>query len=337
MISFKESENTKSTVRTFLSAFGAVMGIIFLILVFAGCGDRQTVDLTYRRAAVLHADGEVGAIEHIENDAEEELKLHAAQAFIYDADLGKYLYLRGSDKILYPASTTKLLTALYALELLSPEELITPGEELTFKNEQSAIAFIKEHHTLSVEMLIEGMMLPSGGDAAYALAAAGGYALSKADISASEAVDLFIQGMNEYAKEIGMCGSNFTSPDGFHDPENYSTLEDMTILALAASKNEIIMKYASLPSASVTYASGHTNTWRNTNRMLHEEDEYYSPYVTGLKTGTLEGNSCLICTFSINGKNYIAGVFSEKTEELRYIDMKDIIAFCEDRESSDRQ
>lgn len=306
---------------------------LFLIIAFSaflfGCGEDRTVDLTYRRAAVLHADGEAFELENIPNSAKDDLKLSAAQAFVYDADSGKYLYLLGNDKILYPASTTKLLTALYALELLSPDELIRPGDELSLKNEQSAIAFIKEHHTLSAEMLIEAMLLPSGGDAAYAIAAAGGYKIGGKNISAAEAVELFVSGMNDYADSIGLCGSNFTSPDGFYDPQNYSTLEDMTILALEASKNDIIMKYASLPYAVVTYASGHTNTWRNTNRMLHQEDEYYSPYVTGLKTGTLEGNSCLLCTFTIGERSYIAGVFSEKSEELRYIDMKEIISFCE--------
>ena len=306
-----------------------------LIFAFAisliGCGESRTVDIKYRRAAVLHSEDKGFAIEKVASSKEDELSLYAAQAFLYDADAEKYIIKKGADKILYPASTTKLLTALLALELLPADLLVTPGEELLLKNEQSAIAFVKEHHTLSVEMLVEAMLLPSGGDAAYALAASGGYAIGGEDITAREAVSLFIEKMNEYAKEIGMCGSNFTSPDGFFDPQNYSTVEDMTLLALAAMKNEIIMKYASLPSASVTYASGHTNTWRNTNRMLHEEDEYYSPYVTGLKTGTLEGNSCLICSFAIYGRDYIAGVFTEKEEELRYIDMSTIIDFCEKR------
>lgn len=325
LLSKKQKERRS---HNLFAAVCAVLTIISLCVILFGCEERQTVDLTYRRAAVLHKDGEAGAIEHIENQEEDKLDLHAAQAFIYDAQIGKYLYLRGADKILYPASTTKLLTALYALELLEPDMKVTPGAELKLKNEQSAIAFVKEHHTLTVEMLIEGMLLPSGGDAAYALAAAGGYALGGSEIEAEKAVELFISGMNEYAEKLGMCGSNFTSPDGFFDAENYSTIEDISFLAIAASKNDIIMKYSGLPTANVTYASGHTISWRNTNRMLHEGDEYYSPYVTGLKTGTLEGNSCLISTYTIDGKDYIAGVFSEKSEELRYIDMTEIIKFC---------
>ncbi len=311
--------------------FCLILVIIISSFCFCSCSEeKQTADLKYRRAAVLHTEREEWAIERPYEDDAKSLSLYAAQAFVYNLSERKYVYISGADKILYPASVTKLLTALYALELLSPDELITPGDELSLKNEKSAIAFIKTHHKLSVEMLIEAMLLPSGGDAAYVLAAAGGYKIGGRDVSPERAVELFVGGMNEYAKELGMCGSNFTSPDGFHDPENYSTVEDMTLLSVAASKNELIMKYASLPEANVTYASGHTNTWKNTNRMLHKESEYYSPYVTGLKTGTLEGNSCLVCTFSFDEGDYIAGVFSEKSEELRYVDMMAIIEFCEE-------
>ena len=315
-----------------LKPFACIFLIITLLsCCFCSCSEeRKTVDIKYRRAAALHSERTEWGIERICEDDFEILSLYAAQAFVYDVTERKYVYISGADKILYPASVTKLLTALYSLELLSPDELITPGDELLLKNEKSSIAFIKKHHKLSVEMLIEALLLPSGGDAAFVLAAAGGYKIGGREIGAEKAVELFLGGMNEYAKEkIGMCGSNFTSPDGFYDPANYSTVEDMTLLSIAASQNELIMKYASLPEANVTYASGHTNTWKNTNRMLHKESEYYSPYVTGLKTGTLEGNSCLVCTFSLGEREYIAGVFSEKSEELRYVDMTAIIEFCE--------
>ncbi|MBQ8005292.1 MAG: D-alanyl-D-alanine carboxypeptidase [Clostridia bacterium] len=331
MRNIKALMKIKNSVKIALRTFCALIFTAVFCVVLSGCSGSGNVDITERRAAALHAEGQAFSISNIETPSHLALELEAAQAFVYDMQNEKYLYLLGADKILYPASTTKLLTALYALEILSPDELVTPGDELDMKNEQSAIAFIKKHHTLSVEMLIEAMLLPSGGDAAYALAAAGGRRLSEGEISASLAVELFVAGMNEYASVLGLCGSSFTSPDGFYDPENFSTIEDMAILSQAASKNEIIMKYASLPSASVVYASGHTNSWLNTNRMLHKESEYYSPYVTGLKTGTLEGNSCLICTLNIDGKNYIAGVFSVKSENGRYDDMQKIIEFCKER------
>lgn len=311
--------------KPFLSAV-----LIFSLLIsFAGCGGNSASDVKNQRAAVLLAETKSFMLDNVEPLKDNSPELYAEQAFLYDVESEKYIIKKGAGEMLYPASTTKLLTALVVLELLPTDFLITPGKEQALKNEASSVAFVKENHTLSVEMLIEGMLLPSGGDAAYALAAAGGYALGGKDISAEKAVELFIDEMNRYAKKLGMTGSNFASPDGFYDPQNYSTVEDMTLLTLAAAKNEIIMKYASLPTAAVTYASGHTNTWRNTNRMLHEDDEFYSPYVTGLKTGTLDGNSCLVCTFTIKGREYVAGVFTEKDKEDRYIDMSAIVDFCE--------
>lgn len=315
----------KNIKKMFLSA------VITFAIVFSlfGCGIGKTVDTNNGRASALSSESKSFTLENIEPLPDNAPELFAEQAFLYDVNAEKYIIKKGAGEMLYPASTTKLLTALVVLELLPTDFLITPGKEQALKNEASSVAFVKENHTLSVEMLIEGMLLPSGGDAAYALAAAGGYALGDKDISAEKAVELFIDEMNRYAKKLGMTSSNFASPDGFYDPQNYSTVEDMTLLTLAAAKNEIIMKYASLPTAAVTYASGHTNTWLNTNRMLHEDDEFYSPYVTGLKTGTLDGNSCLVCTFTIEEKEYVAGVFTEKEKEDRYIDMSAIVDFCE--------
>lgn len=306
--------------------------LLVALTLFASCGTR-TSDLSDRRSAVLHKDGALGALSVggiPEEDAPgitEIPNIAAAQAFVIDADSGRALFMRGTDKILYPASTTKLLSILCALEIIDTDRVITPGDELSLVNEHSSIAFIKSHHSLTVEMLIEGMLLPSGNDAAYVLAAACGRELSEG-ASAEEAVEVFVEYMNEYARRLGMCGSNFTSPDGFFDEENYSTVEDMAILSAAAAKNEIIKKYASLASDDVVYASGHTNTWTNTNRMLIEGDEYYDAAVTGLKTGTAaEDNTCFICSFSAGGKSYIAGVFSEIDKNIRFEDMKRIIEF----------
>lgn len=319
-----ESKIRKKTLRF---AGAAVCMLLCAAAVLCSCGKRR-ISIDDRRAAVLHADRTLAALSSVEvRGSGDELRIDAPQAFVYNADTEKIIFERGKEKILYPASTTKLLTALCALEVLSPEELITPGNELEMVNEHSSIAFIKTHHTLTCEMLIEGMLLPSGNDAAYALAAAAGNRLSECEMSGAEAVSVFVSEMNRYAKEIGMCGSNFTSPDGYFDEEHYSTVEDMAILASSAAENDIIMKYARLASDNVTYASGHTNTWKNTNLLLDPESKYYCPEVTGLKTGSLENNYCMICTFESRGVRYIAGVFTEIDGETRFADMKKIVEY----------
>lgn len=302
----------------------AAVIMLSMIIILSSCG-KNGINIDGRRTAVLHGDGAIGAIEAI--DDEVEFEITAPQAFVYSVDAGKIIYIKGYEKIIYPASTTKLLSIICALNVLGPDELVTPGDELELVSEHSSIAYVRSHHTLTVEMLIEGMLLPSGNDAAYALAAAAGAKLSNDKSHGKDAVKVFVDEMNRYASEIGMCGSHFTSPDGYFDGNHYSTVEDMALLSSIASKNTIIMRYASLLSDDVTYASGHTITWHNTNLMINPESEYYSPCVTGLKTGTLEGNVCLICTFSAADKDYIAGVFTEPDSETRFGDMKKIVDY----------
>ncbi len=255
------------------------------------------------------------------------LSLLSDAAFVYDVKNECFLYLSGEDEILYPASTTKLLTILCAMRLLSPDEVVTPTDELSLLGENSTIAYIKAHHSLTVEMLVEGMLLPSGNDAALVLAAAAGRKLSDdPDITGVEAVRLFVDEMNAYASSLGLVGSNFTSPDGYFDSEHYSTVCDMAIIAREAYSFELIRKYASLPSDDVTYASGHTNTWKNTNKCLDPDSEYYSPLVNGLKTGSAgKGNYSLIASFTSGKDEYIVGLFRGKGENDRYSDILSVI------------
>ncbi len=263
--------------------------------------------------AVLHETG-------IVYSPRDGLKTKAKQAFVYDVNAGEYLLLKGQDKVIYPASTTKLVTALLALEYLSPDEVIVCGEEVGFIERGSSIAYIKPGMSLTVEMLIEGMIIPSGNDAAYAIACAAGRRIAKDEtLSARDAVDRFVAEMNVYADKIGLCGSEFCCPDGYYDnTEHYSTIEDMAIVSSLACKNEIIMKYAGISQASVIYESGESNTWVNTNLCLDRDSEYFSPYITGLKTGSLDGYYNIICTAGQENELYIIGIFGLKSKESRY-------------------
>lgn len=262
-----------------------------------------------------------------------DLDVKAPQCFVFDTQSGELIYMKGKGEKLYPASTTKLLTIMYALTVLDPEMLVTPGDELSLVGEFSTIAYVKPNHTLSVEMLIEGMLLPSGNDAAYVLAAAAGRLMSQKEaVSGVDAVAVFVEGMNSYAQSLGMKGSHFMSPDGYFNEDHYTTVEDMAIVASLAVHNPIIMKYACVAKDNVTYASGHLNTWTNTNRLIHKGDEYYSPYVTGLKTGSVgEGNYSLVVSADINGKTYTFGLFSEQETNTRFDDALYIIDKLKER------
>ena len=256
---------------------------------------------------------------------------YSTDVFVYDLDAAAFIMRSGTSSVIYPASTTKLLTALTALSILDPETVVEAGEEVRLIKEHSSIAYILPGHKLSVEMLIEAMLLPSGNDAAYVLAAACGKKLSADDgMQPQKAVDTFVSEMNAYAKDLGCRSSNFTSPDGFCGSEHYSTLEDMAKISAAAAQNGIITKYSRLESDDVTYASGHTNHWENSNRQLHADSEFYNQYVTGLKTGSLEDYYCLITLYERGGR-YIIGVFGSEGEDDRYTDTRNIIKAIEAR------
>ena len=84
--------------------------------------------------------------------------------------------------------------------------------------------------------------------------------------------------------------------------------------------NEIIAGYASTVSEKVTYQSGHTMTWNNTNPLINPDSEFYSPYVRGLKTGSLTDAFSVLVSANINGRTYIMGLFGSPTKNGRYQD-----------------
>ncbi len=276
-----------------------------------------------RPRADLHEEGEMGYIPVAAQPLD--FDIDAPQGFVYDVDAGEILWQKGESRVVYPASITKLWTILCALRHLSPEEIITVGEEVSLIDADSSIAYVKEGMQLSVEMLIEGMLLPSGNDAAYALAAAAGRRIDPEATDARAAVETFIAQMNRYAAAFGLCGTVFTTPDGLAGVTHYTTVEDMILICRMALEQPLIAKYAALARDSVTYASGETNTWENTNRLLDPDSRYYREGVTGLKTGSLEYNCCVTVSYEKDGHRYLIGVLGAWSNEQRFADACTII------------
>lgn len=273
----------------------------------------------------LHDKESEYAISYSDNQLE--IEIGSPQCFVYSVSDDTVIFTKGEDKVVHPGSTTKLLTAIYSLTLLDKNEIITPSDELELVKEGSSIAYINNGHKITVEMLIEGMLIPSGNDAAYILAAAAGRSIAKnQSISGEKAIEVFMDGLNEYAKSIGLCGTNFTCPDGYEDDTHYTTTEDMIIISKLALDNALIAKYCSMFKDDVIYASGHTNTWYNTNKLLDPNSLFYNRCVIGLKTGSLDDEYCLVFAFRFgDGREYIAGVFGDDSKNTRYEDAIKII------------
>lgn len=264
--------------------------------------------------------------------------IDAAQAIIYDTTARRTLFSHNGviDGKVYPASTTKLFTAWVALQYLAPDDVITAGDELSLVAKDASIAYIRRGHKLTAAMLVEAMLLPSGGDAAYVIAAAAGRKIrGNEDISATAAISAFVGEMNSRLAALGLNGTHFCNPDGYHDPQHYTTLEDIAKIGALALENETIMKYARLASDRVVYASGQTNNWKNTNELIQPDSLYYRADAIGLKTGSTDeaGYCVLTATRGNDGRIYIIGVFGASTGNARFADAGVLIDYATGKRS----
>ena len=253
----------------------------------------------------------------------ESRKITAQQAFVYDCGSDEFLYISGSQsETVYLASITKLFTAHVALQYLEPTTQVTVGDELDLVSWGSSVAGLEKGNILTVEMLIEAMMLPSGNDAAYVLATAAGRAIEgDDDLSPSAAVNVFMAQMNQEARLQGMLNTHFVNPDGIHESDHYSSMGDLAILGKLALDWPAIVRGCTIARDMVTPISGRSFAWKNTNALVDPASAYYCPVCLGLKTGqTPNAGSCLLSAFDLEGRKIVIGVFGCPETEDRFPD-----------------
>ena len=253
-----------------------------------------------------------------------QLGMTATTAFVFNMDENRMVYAGGDpDAKLAPASLTKLLTAYTAEQFMDMNMAVTVGEEVMWIDPDSSIAMLRPGQELTVKMLIQGMMLPSGNDAAYAIAVAGGRVLSgNPNMDRRTAMNVFVSEMNEQARRLGMINSQFKNPDGIDATGHYSTVKDLITLSKAVTESELIMECAATAKLELVLLSGETITWLNSNYLLQEESEYYTANCIGLKTGsTANAGKCVITLFRQDDGSYLLiGVLGSSGDNLRFAD-----------------
>lgn len=250
--------------------------------------------------------------------------LTAANAFVYDTSTGEMLYYlsNGAAKV-YPASVTKLFTAYVALRHLGPEQHITAGDELDFVSAKSSTAGFEKGQSTTVRNLICGLLLPSGSDAAYILAAATGREIGGSGLTAEEAVRVFVQEMNDVAREEGMNGSHFANPDGLHTGSHYTCLEDLVTIARLALDTPLILQVASTFRTEAVLDDGTVLSLENTNQLISPYSRYYDKAFLGLKTGhTNMAGYCLISAVKQEDGYLIFGAFGCPKISNRFADVR---------------
>jgi D-alanyl-D-alanine carboxypeptidase (penicillin-binding protein 5/6) len=264
--------------------------------------------LLFAAAQCAYAEGE----DDVEADKyAEPPNLTAKSAILIDAKTGNVLYEKKADAKHSPASCTKILTALLAIENLDADEIVTVTQESSGV-EGSSVGLVPDEE-VRAEDLFYAALLESGNDAATALA-----------VGVDGSAEKFAERMNGRVEQLGLTQSHFVNPHGLDDPEHYTTARDLALIAREAMQNENFRKYVS----TYEYLMPETNLMperilHNSNRMLYEEGRVVTVYgdkvkikypdALGIKTGyTSKSGNCLVSGVARNGMELISVVLKSK-------------------------
>ncbi len=239
---------------------------------------------------------ETYALEHPRPD----LDIHAQSAVLVDLDTLQVLWERDPHAHRAPASLTKLVTVLVAMDLAtSLDQTVTVPDAATRVEPDSTLMGLFPGEQLSLRDLMYGIFLESGNDAAETLA------------SAFVPRDRFISLMNEKADQLGMRDTHFSNPTGLDAPDHYSSAYDLAIAAAVIAFHEPeLMAIAGARSAVIPAASGHPEYDMRT--LIRLVDVY--PGATGLKTGyTDDAGYCLAATATRDGRHLLAVLLHSDT------------------------
>ena len=254
-----------------------------------------------------------------EPEAEKNSNYKFKNAAFYCVENDKMLFSYKENAKLAPASLAKILTATVAYYYSDPDEVFTVGSELDMVAPHSSLCLISKGQKITLNDLVVGLMLPSGNDAAYTIAVNVARKLTSEDLPDKEAVKFFCQLMNSFAELIEMENSNFTSPDGWDDKNQYTSASDLIKLTQCALGIEELKNIVTLNQKYVVFKSGQNITWKSTNKLLDKSSKHYNEYAIGVKTGsTKKAGNCLVSAFEKDGLTYISVVCGVETSDGRY-------------------
>lgn len=225
-----------------------------------------------------------------------ELNLTAKSAILLDAHSGKVLYEKNADEKLYPASMTKLMTLVLAMEALESgrvkmEDVVTASENAA--SYRGSRIFLSAGEKLTLKELILGVALASGNDAAVAVAE---------HIAGSH--EAFVELMNKKAAEIGMKNTHFANCNGLHDPDHYTTAADYALLGRYALNFPQLLEICSVKHYRIREDTSRPFQYDNKNKLL-----WFYPGTDGFKTGwTEDAGYCFIGTCLRNNLRLVSVV-----------------------------
>ncbi len=257
---------------------------------------------------------------------------YAKYACVYDWDNDKVLYGKNMNSKCYPASTTKIITAVLGCEYLSPDYVLTVGNEQLLLAADTSRAGLKIGQKIKFKEILKCLLAPSGCDAAYTIGAhVARVASGDPNMSASKAINYYVNLMNTYAKKLGMSNSHFANPDGYPNSNHYTTALDMTKIAVKAYSFQLIRDVVCKTYVTARFESGKTVTYKNTNDTINSESGNYYPYMVGMKTGShSKAGQCLVTVAEKKiektgkTKTFVIVVFNCPSKYARATDLKNL-------------
>jgi D-alanyl-D-alanine carboxypeptidase (penicillin-binding protein 5/6) len=239
----------------------------------------------------------------------QDLPLAAQSAALVDSYSGEFLYTKNPDAKQYPASSTKILTALIVIEAGNLDQLVTVAPEDT-KVEPSSLD-LKPGQQFTRRQLLFGMLLKSANDVAMCLAR---------DNAGS--VPAFAEKMDQRAAELGATNSHFVNPHGLHDPNHYTTAHDLVLIARAAMQQPLFRQIVSTIYYTWRAPNGVVDELRNHNRLLR-----HFAGCNGLKTGYTRAAQQVLVSSALRGGHEVISVVLHTDKPGIWVDSKTLLTY----------
>jgi len=239
----------------------------------------------------------------------QDLALAAQSAALVDSYSGEFLYTKNPDAKEFPASSTKILTALIVIEAGNLDQIVTVAPEDT-KVEPSSLD-LKPGQQFTRRQLLFGMLLKSANDVALCLAR---------DNAGS--VPAFAEKMNLRAAELGATSSHFVNPHGLHDPNHYTTAHDLVLIARAAMQQPLFRQIVSTIYYTWRTPTGQVEELRNHNRLLR-----HFAGCNGLKTGYTRPAQQVLVSSALRGGHEVISVVLHTDKPGIWVDSKTLLTY----------
>lgn len=258
--------------------------------------------------------------------AEEAPAVEAEAAVLIDAKSGNILFQKNADSKMFPASTTKIMTALLTIEAiergaLTMEEVLTvPDGMFAELPPDGSKVGLQTGEEMNIDNLLKGLLIASGNDAALLLAERVG-----------GSVEYFVEMMNARAAELGLRNTHFANPHGLHNEEHYTSARDLALIAqkamtYSAFRNIVDIAHIYLDATNLNPQRYFINTNNLVSRFRYLD--YYYEKATGIKTGaTTEAGNCLVSSAKDGEAELICVVLKGETVKVSHADSKKLLEY----------